>query len=91
VRELLNRVQRAAIVSDAELITAADLELSQPLLASTERGLHGAKQIAERETLLHALRQHDFNVTACARHMQVSRVTVYRLCRKHQLALPELR
>lgn len=91
VRELLNRVQRAAIVSDAELITAADLELSQPLLPTTERGLQGAKQMAERETLLHALRQNDFNITACARHMQVSRVTVYRLCRKHQLALPELR
>jgi len=40
---------------------------------------------------VHALRQADFNITACARHMQVSRVTVYRLCRKHQLALPELR
>jgi DNA-binding NtrC family response regulator len=91
VRELLNRVQRAAIVSDAELISAADLELSQPLLPTAERGLQGAKQVAERETLLHALRQNDFNITACARHMQVSRVTVYRLCRKHQLALPELR
>lgn len=91
VRELLNRVQRAAIVSDAELITAADLEMSQPLLPITAHGLHGAKQVAERETLLHALRQNDFNITACARHMQVSRVTVYRLCRKHQLALPDLR
>jgi len=91
VRELLNRVQRAAIVSDAELITAADLELTQPLQATVDRGLQGAKQLAERETLLHALRQADFNITACARHMQVSRVTVYRLCRKHQLALPELR
>lgn len=91
VRELLNRVQRAAIVSDAELITAADLELGQPLQAGTERGLHGARQLAERETLLHALRESEFNISACARHMQVSRVTIYRLCRKHQLALPELR
>jgi len=41
--------------------------------------------------LLHALRQSDFNISACARTMQVSRVTIYRLCRKHQLALPELR
>jgi transcriptional regulator of acetoin/glycerol metabolism len=63
----------------------------QPLMATAERGLQGAKQVAERETLLHALRQADFNITACARQMQVSRVTVYRLCRKHQLALPELR
>lgn len=91
VRELLNRVQRAAIISDAELITAADLELSVPLQAPQGRGLQGARQLAERETLLHALRENAFNITACARHMQVSRVTIYRLCRKHQLALPDLR
>lgn len=91
VRELLNRVQRAAIVAETELISATDLELGQPLLPTAHRGLHDARQVAERETLLHALRQSDFNISACARTMQVSRVTIYRLCRKHQLALPELR
>ncbi len=91
VRELLNRVQRAAIVTDAELIGVADLELVPPQQHVPQKLLHDARQLAERETLLRALRQNDFNITACARHMQVSRVTVYRLCRKHQLALPELR
>ncbi len=91
VRELLNRVQRAAIVADGELIGAADLELVPAQRAMPQKVLHDARQVAERETLLRALRQNDFNIAACARHMQVSRVTVYRLCRKHQLALPELR
>lgn len=91
VRELLNRVQRAAIVTDAELIGVADLELVPAQQHVPQKLLHDARQLAERETLLRALRQNDFNITACARHMQVSRVTVYRLCRKHQLALPELR
>ncbi|WP_313456286.1 sigma 54-interacting transcriptional regulator [Stenotrophomonas sp.] len=91
VRELLNRVQRAAIVSEAELITVADLELSPEGIEVPQRLLHDVRQAAERDALLRALRQNDFNITACARTMQVSRVTVYRLCRKHQLALPELR
>ncbi|MCF7750978.1 sigma 54-interacting transcriptional regulator [Bacillus subtilis subsp. subtilis] len=91
VRELLNRVQRAAIVCEGELIDAADLELVPAQLEMPQRLLHDARQVAERETLLRALRQSDFNISVCARQMQVSRVTVYRLCRKHQLALPELR
>lgn len=91
VRELLNRVQRAAIVADAELIGPSDLELLPTQPAVPQRVLHDARQSAERDTLLQALRQSDFNITACARQMQVSRVTVYRLCRKHQVALPELR
>ncbi|MFI8718550.1 sigma 54-interacting transcriptional regulator [Stenotrophomonas sp. NPDC077464] len=91
VRELLNRVQRAAIVSEAELISVADLELLSPQVEMPQRLLHDARQAAERDALLQALRDNAFNITACARTMQVSRVTVYRLCRKHQLALPELR
>ncbi len=91
VRELLNRVQRAAIVSEVELITVEDLELSAEGIEVPQRLLHDVRQAAERDALLRALRQNDFNITACARTMQVSRVTVYRLCRKHQLALPELR
>lgn len=91
VRELLNRVQRAAIVSEAELIGVADLELLPPQVEMPQRLLHDARQAAERDALLQALRDNAFNITACARTMQVSRVTVYRLCRKHQLALPELR
>ena len=32
-----------------------------------------------------------YNISACARLMKVSRVTIYRLCRKHQLELETLR
>ena len=91
VRELLNRVQRAAIVAECELIGPADLELATTPPEPPQKVLHDARHLAERDALLHALRQNAFNITACARAMQVSRVTVYRLCRKHQLALPELR
>ena len=91
VRELLNRVQRAAIVADGELIEPSDLDLVATLPAAARALLQDAREQVERELLLQALREHEFNVSACARHMQVSRVTVYRLCRKHQVELPALR
>ncbi len=88
VRELLNRVQRAAIVGEAELISATDLDLAEAALPSPRALLQDARGQVERDVLLQALKQNGYNVSACARHMQVSRVTVYRLCRKHHLELP---
>ncbi len=90
VRELLNRVQRAAVTAEGELITCADLELAG---SGTGNGnpLDHLRTHAERETLLAYLQQSRYNISACARLMKVSRVTIYRLCRKHQLELETLR
>ena len=88
VRELLNRVQRAAIVSEHELISAIDLDLANADAPSPRAVLQDARGQVERDVLLRTLKMHGYNVSACARHMQVSRVTVYRLCRKHRLELP---
>ncbi|WP_269791517.1 sigma-54 dependent transcriptional regulator [Stenotrophomonas sp. Iso1] len=91
VRELLNRVQRAAITAEGELITCLDLELSQDGNGASHGELSHARTHAERETLLSCLQQSRYNVSACARMMKVSRVTIYRMCRKHQLTLEALR
>jgi len=85
VRELLNRVQRAAVIAEQELISAADMELAGGPAVRAQ--LQQARADAERETLLASLRQSQYNVSACARRMRVSRVTVYRLCRKHGVEL----
>jgi DNA-binding NtrC family response regulator len=91
VRELLNRVQRAAIMAEGELISERDLELGGPVHAPPGAMLHDARGQAERDVLLQTLRQTGYNVSECARQMQISRVTVYRLCRKHRLELPAQR
>lgn len=90
VRELLNRVQRAAVVCESELITEADMELAG-MAKSAGPGLDQARVDAERDTLLACLRQSGFNVSRAARQLGVSRVTVYRLCHKHGLSIPQLR
>ena len=92
VRELLNRVQRAAIVAEEALVSAADLDLpvvcAQPALHTS---LIDARRYAERDTFVTCLHESRFNVSECARRLQISRVTVYRLCKKHRHALDAVR
>ena len=91
VRELLNRVRRAAVIARQALITASDLQLNSGEGDQDEECLDSARTSAEREAILTTLRETGFNVSACARRLRVSRVTVYRLCKKHRLSLEELR
>lgn len=90
VRELLNRVQRAAVIAEADLIGCADLEL--PACDDGQRGNDiGGSATDERSHLLSCLEHSDFNVSVCARRMRVSRVTVYRMCHRHDVQLEALR
>ena len=89
VRELLNRVRRAAVVATASMISEEDLGLDTG--AQVASGLDSARVHAEHETLIETLRETGYNVSACARKLKVSRVTIYRLCRKHGLSLEQLR
>ncbi|RAP57038.1 sigma-54 dependent transcriptional regulator [Oleiagrimonas sp. MCCC 1A03011] len=91
VRELMNRVRRAAVVAEAPLISAADLDLAaRPAAAPISvhaSTLDRARAHAEREAIVACLRASRFNVSECARRLQVSRVTVYRLCKKYRVTL----
>ena len=92
VRELLNRVQRAAVVAEGTLISAADLDLLETQPAAHLRSSLGLTRVsAEREAVLNCLRESRYNISECARRLNVSRVTVYRLCKKHRLELGGLR
>ncbi|GAP65165.1 two component, sigma54 specific, transcriptional regulator, Fis family [Mizugakiibacter sediminis] len=86
VRELMNRVRRAAVMADGPLITPAHLELAEPDGMLPAFSLESARDSAERDMILDCLRESRFNVSECARRLKVSRVTVYRLCKKHGLA-----
>lgn len=85
VRELINRIQRAAVTCEHELIQPQDMELATPANPgiASEGPLGNARRLAERQALLHCLQEHQFNISAAARAMGLSRVTIYRLCRRH--------
>jgi len=93
VRELENRVYRAAVVAEEGLITELDLGLASPAQvgADAPNSLGQARGQAERDVLLQCLRETGFNVSECARRLHISRVSVYRLCRKHRVDPGQMR
>lgn len=94
VRELINRVQRAAVVAEHESLSPEDLDLPRAVATATgDEGdrLGAARLQAERDAILSCLRESGFNISECARRLRLSRVTIYRLCKKHDLVLDQLR
>ncbi|QAU24120.1 sigma-54-dependent Fis family transcriptional regulator [Dyella sp. M7H15-1] len=91
VRELLNRVQRAAVVAEGAQISIADLDLQDAVATRSGHSSLGlTRTSAERDAVVACLRETRFNISECARRLKVSRVTIYRLCKKHQLVLEDM-
>jgi len=82
VRELVNRVHGAMILCESTWITPADLGLDSAPRSVGAISLAGARQSSERELVLAALQRNTHNVSATARELGVSRVTLYRLARR---------
>jgi len=82
VRELVNRVHGAMILCESAWITAADLGFERVLRPAAAISLAGARQRSERELVLAALQRNANNVSAAARELGISRVTLYRLARR---------
>ena len=87
VRELINRVQHAMIMCDGRLITPDDLGLGANGAKIELPNLHSARQSTEKEVVLQTLLHRQYNVSAAARQLGVSRVTLYRMIEKHKIDL----
>lgn len=85
VRELMNRVRRAIIMCEHNLITAAELGLDAPETTVSVRTLEAARDEAERHAIQTTLRCCGNNVSETARQLGVARITLYRLLRKYGL------
>jgi len=83
VRELQNRVRRAAIMCEGNTVSAADLQIS----ASSGKFASGttlkeARETIEKEMVQSALAKHKGKITAAAAELGVSRPTFYELMDK---------
>lgn len=87
MRELLNRVRRAAVMADGALIQPHDLELDGSDSAAAAEDLGAARASAER-TALQGRLDAGHSITAVARELGVSRMTLYRLMAKHGIQRP---
>ena len=89
VRELMATVRRAVVIGNASVVTLDDLtglgEPSQRAVAATVRPPPGSD--AERTALVEALAAVRENITLTAQELGVSRVTLYRMLRRHSIKL----
>jgi transcriptional regulator with PAS, ATPase and Fis domain len=89
VRELMAVVRRAVVIGDSPIVTPDDLngitEPSRPTPATPHRPLPGSDQ--ERAALIDALAGTQENITLTAQELGVSRVTLYRMLRRHSISL----
>ena len=92
VRELEHIIQRAVAVAPAPAIDRADLPeelLVKPASRTVVDGtVTAARERAEREMIIAALARHDGEIAAAARDLQVSRTTMWRLMKKHNVSQP---
>ena len=82
VRELENRIKRAVIMKDKGKITASDLELESVVDENGYRDLQQAREVVEREMIVHALGRNARNLTKVAAALGISRPTLYDLMKK---------
>lgn len=91
VRELINRIRRAIVMCDGRLIKPDDLDLQsfsdddvRPVMSLEE-----AREKAEKEAVISAIRYCHHNMTQTAKVLGVSRVTLYRIIEKYQLSFSQ--
>ena len=98
VRELQNKVRRAVVVADSDLITAENLELDGParedgadLSQDESRNLpltlKEVRQNADRKALEEVMSRVSGNVSQAAKILGISRPTLYDLLRVHKIKL----
>jgi DNA-binding NtrC family response regulator len=88
VREMIAAIRRAVVMGDTPSIMPGDFALanspaephSRPAFARPRPGSD-----AERQAVVDALSRNDFNVTKTAKDLGFSRITLYRMLRRHGL------
>lgn len=89
VRELKNRIRRAIVMCEKGPISRRDLGLERRGETRKIKILEEARDEAERVAILNALDLTDHKVAEAAERLQVCRMTLYRLMKKHDIALPK--
>lgn len=90
VREMINKVKRAAIMADDKKVNAKDLELGAvSILTDDALNLRQIRDNAERTAILQATTAANNNMAKASRLLGVARPTLYSLLEKHGIAASE--
>lgn len=87
IRELKNRIQRALIMADSQILTEHDLGLKL-----NENNINKANSIIKpsninTEALIELISRNNNNISAAARELKISRTTFYRLIKKSNICI----
>ncbi|RJQ55904.1 MAG: sigma-54-dependent Fis family transcriptional regulator [Nitrospiraceae bacterium] len=86
VREIINKVRRAVVLSRESVITPADLDLAASALKIEEvTSLKEVRYTIEKQKLLEALKHCNNNISRVARVLGISRPSVYTLRKKYNI------
>ncbi len=89
VRQLEHTIQRAVAIAQSPQLEPADLPEEMRVIkapvAPAEGTVAAARERAEREMIVATLARHHGEITAAARELQVSRTTMWRLMKKHNI------
>jgi|Deesub1362A_J573_1020465.scaffolds.fasta_scaffold01007_5 transcriptional regulator with PAS, ATPase and Fis domain len=84
VKEMINRLRRAVMISKSEVITSDDIGLKIPT-KDTVLSIRAIRDEIEKQKLIEALSKFNNNISKAARAMGLSRPTVYKMIRKYGL------
>lgn len=85
IRELENKLKRAVILSDSNLITLDDLEMTEQTTSNMPLNLKAVREAAEIAAIKRALSYSDYNISETSRLLGIARPTLYSLLEKHEL------
>lgn len=86
VRELMNRIRRAIILADGDIINEGHLELPNDNHLHTLT-LKDAKDKVEKDIVVRTIAQAGYNHSKAAKDLGISRTSLYRLISKHEIML----
>ncbi len=96
VRELENTMERAVLLETTVLLQPSNLSQqilsmnsTQPILSFPDSAGILPLEEVERQTLTHALKVMDYNVTKAAQALKIDRSTLYRKVKLYQLAVSD--
>ncbi|MCB1766743.1 MAG: sigma-54-dependent Fis family transcriptional regulator [Candidatus Competibacteraceae bacterium] len=85
VRDLMNRIRRAVLLSEGPYIVPTDLELERRTDIREFVTLDEARMAADRDVIQATLLRTRFNIARAAQELGVSRMTLYRLMEKYDI------